>query len=137
MPPDPPPGDAWPEPPEVVAALRAVCLALPEAHEEQAWVGTRWRIRTRTFAHVLMIAAGWPPVYARAAGDDGPLCVLMFRSRGAELELLRRHGRPYFAPPWRADEVGVAIDESTDWDEIAELVRESYRIQAPRKLKGP
>ena len=26
----------------------------PEAREEQAWVGTRWRIRTRTFAHVLV-----------------------------------------------------------------------------------
>jgi hypothetical protein len=36
--------------PHVVDALRTICLALPEAHEEAAWVGTRWRIRTRTFA---------------------------------------------------------------------------------------
>jgi hypothetical protein len=134
MAPDPSPGDAWSEPPDLVARLRGMCLALPEVDEEQAWVGTRWRVRTKTFAHVLMIATGWPPAYARAAADDGPLCVLMFRARGEELARLRRCGRPYFAPPWRADEVGVAIDDSTDWDEIAELVRESYRIRAPRRL---
>ncbi len=28
--------------------LRAVCLGLPEAYEEQAWTGRRWRIRKRT-----------------------------------------------------------------------------------------
>jgi hypothetical protein len=74
---------------EVVAKLRSVCVALPEAYEEQAWVGTRWRIRKRTFAHVLMIDSGWPPVYARAAGSNGPITVMTFpvigaRARGAQ-----------------------------------------------------
>ena len=32
-------------PAEIVAELRSICLGLPEAREEQAWVGTRWRIR--------------------------------------------------------------------------------------------
>ena len=37
--------------PGIVAALRRICVALPEAYEEPAWVGTRWpRIRGRTFA---------------------------------------------------------------------------------------
>ena len=70
--------------PETVAALRAVCLALPEAYEEPAWVGTRWRIRTRTFAHVVVIDDGSPPAYARAAGSDGPLTVVTFRGAGQE-----------------------------------------------------
>jgi hypothetical protein len=34
--------------------LRKACLALPEVHEEQAWAGTRWRIRKETFAHALV-----------------------------------------------------------------------------------
>ena len=67
-------------PAEVVAELRSMCLGLPEAYEEQAWVGTRWRIRGRTFAHVPPIESGWPPVYARAAKTDGPSWVLTFRS---------------------------------------------------------
>lgn len=121
-------------PPEIVAGLRSVCLALPEAYEEQAWVGTRWRIRTRTFAHVLMIDAGWPPAYARAAGVDGPVSVVMFRSAGQELVALRNSGRPFFAPVWRDDEVGMVLDEGFDRDEVAELVTESYRVLAPKAL---
>jgi len=46
---------------EIVERIGAVCLALPEAREEDAWVGTRWRVRTKTFAHVLTVDAGWPP----------------------------------------------------------------------------
>jgi hypothetical protein len=119
---------------EIVAELRAVCLGLPEAYEEQAWVGTRWMVRKRTFAHVLTIESGWPPAYARAAASDGPMTVVMFRSSGEELDALRNAGNPFFAPVWRADEVGMVVDVGADWDEVRELVTESYCVQAPRKL---
>ena len=121
-------------PPEVIAGLRSICLGLPEAYEEAAWVGTRWRIGTRTFAHVLFVASGWPPAYARAAGADGPMSVLMFRSSGAELDVLRNSGRPFFAPVWRSDEVGMVLDDGADWGEVTELVTESYCVQAPKRL---
>ena len=120
--------------PEIITQLRTVCLRLPEAYEEPAWVGTRWRIRERTFAHVLFVDSGWPPAYARAAADDGPITVVMFRSSGVELEILRNTGRPFFAPVWRADEVGMVLGEAVDWEEVAELVTESYRILAPPRL---
>ena len=123
-------------PGELLGKLRSVCLALPEAYEEQAWVGTRWRIRARTFAHVLAIDSGWPPAYARAAGINGPATELTFRSSGPELAGLRGAGHPFFAPPWRADEVGVALDAAVDWEEIAELLTESYCLQAPKALIG-
>jgi hypothetical protein len=119
---------------EIVAELRAVCLGLPEAYEEQAWVGTRWMVRKRTFAHILMIESGWPPAYARAAASDGPMTVVMFRSSGEELDALRNAGHPFFAPVWRADEIGMVVDAGADWDEVRELVTESYCVQAPRKL---
>lgn len=35
-------------PAAVLARLRAACLALPDAYEEQAWVGTRWMVRKKT-----------------------------------------------------------------------------------------
>jgi hypothetical protein len=123
-------------PVEVVAAVRAVSLPLPEAYEEQAWVGTRWRIRKRTFAHVLEVDAGWPPAYARAAATNGPATVLMFRSSGPELHSLREAGSPFFAPVWRADEVGMVLGTGVDWDEVAELLTESYALLAPRTLLG-
>ena len=121
-------------PREIVAELRAVCLGLPEAYEEQAWVGTRWRIRKRTFAHVLLVDSGWPPAYARAAATNGPATVVTFRSSGPELDALRGSGHPFFAPVWRADEVGMVLDAALDWQEVAELVTDSYCVVAPKAL---
>jgi hypothetical protein len=122
--------------PTILARLRSICDALPEVYEEQAWVGVRWCVRKRTFAHVLVIDDGWPPAYARAAGLDGPACVLMFRASGAEVAVLREGGPPYFAPPWRGDEVGLVIDEGADWGEVAELLTDSYCVLAPKVLRA-
>ena len=118
----------------MVERLAAVCLALPEAVEEDAWVGKRWRIRTRTFAHVVAIADGRPAAYTAAAGTDGPVTVLTFRLSGAELEVLAAIGPPFFKPVWFRDIVGIAIGEATDWTEIAELVTDSYCLLAPKRL---
>ena len=120
--------------PAVLASLRSVCEALPEVREEPAWVGTRWRVRNRTFAHVLVVEWGGPPAYARAAATDGPATVLTFRSSGPELDALRGAGSPFFGPPWRADEVGMVLGADVDWAEVAELITESYCAVAPRAL---
>jgi YjbR len=120
--------------PELVARLRSICLGLPEAREEEAWVGTRWRVRTKTFAHVLTIADGWPPAYARGASTDGPATVLTFRSRGPELEALGAVGPPFFRPVWHPEAVGMVVADEVDWDEIAELLTESYCTVAPPSL---
>ena len=121
--------------PELLTRLREVCLRLPDAYEEPAWVGTRWRVRDRTFAHVLVIASAWPPAYALAAATDGPATVLMFRSSGPELDALRNVGPPFFAPRWRADEVGMIVDDSVDWGEVVELLTDSYCVMAPKALR--
>ncbi|MGH8827386.1 MAG: MmcQ/YjbR family DNA-binding protein, partial [Jiangellaceae bacterium] len=63
----------------ILARLRSMCLGMPEEYEEEAWAGTRWRIRQRTFAHVLVVVSGPPPAYSRAANDDGPITVVTFR----------------------------------------------------------
>ena len=119
---------------EIVERLRPLCLALPEAYEEEAWVGARWRVRKHTFAHVVRIEAGYPPAYARAAGTDGPVTVLTFRAAGPELDALALAGHPYVKPGWFPDIVGLLLDDDTDWSEVAELVVESYFVLAPRKL---
>jgi hypothetical protein len=121
-------------PAEFLSRLRPICAGLPEAYEEQAWVGTRWRIRRHTFAHVVMIESGWPPAYARAAGSDGPITVLTFRSSGPGLEILRRASHPFFSPRWAPDVIGMVLDPGTDWEEVADLVTESYCVLAPKRL---
>lgn len=60
--------------------------------------------------------------------------VITFRSAGAELGVLRALGAPFFAPPWREDEVGLVMDGRVGWDEVTELLVESYRVLAPGTL---
>jgi hypothetical protein len=119
---------------EIVGRVGAICGALPETVEEDAWVGVRWRIRTKTFAHVVPIEDGRPDAYAVAAGTPGPVTVLTFRSAGEELEVLAATGPPFFKPVWFRDIVGLVLTDATDWDEVAELVTESYCTLAPQKL---
>lgn len=121
-------------PPDVLARLRGICLRLPLVREEAAWVGVRRRVRTRTFAHVLVVADGWPPAYARAAGVEGRATVVTFRSSGPELDALGHAGPPYFRPPWGPQVVGVVLDGRVGRDELAELLTESYCLLAPRHL---
>ena len=120
---------------EVVERLGKICDGFPDAYEEDAWVGTRWRIRKRTFAHVLTIVSGVPAAYADAAGDDGPVTVMTFRAAGPELAALTTVGPPFFKARWGNDVVGIVLDEDeTDWDEVSELLAESYCIMAPKGL---
>ncbi len=123
-------------PDDIVARLRAVCLGLPEAYEEPAWVGTRWRIRKRTFAHVLSVEPGSPHAYSQAAQVDRPVTVMTFRLPVEELEALTRIGHPYFRAQWGRDVAVMVLDGEVDWEEVAELLTESYCVLAPRKLAG-
>ena len=120
--------------PEILARISLVCLGLPEANQEPAWVGTRWSVREKNFAHVLVIAGGWPPAYARAAGADGPTTVLTFRLPFSKLQAPRYARYPFFRPVWFPNIVGLVIDDQVDWDEVGDLLVESYCTLAPRKL---
>ena len=71
------------DPPDVLAALRTICLGLPKAYGERAWAGTRWRIRQRTFAHVRTVEAA-----------SAPVTRLQFRASEPEFEVLLAVGHP-------------------------------------------
>jgi hypothetical protein len=128
-------------PRRLLELVRSACAGLPEVVEEPAWVGTRWQVRSRTFAHLVPVADGWPTAYARAARTDGPAVALMFRSAPPDLDALRRTGPPFFAPPWRADEVGLLLPArgghevaGIEPDELVELLTDSYCVRAPERL---
>lgn len=109
-------------PDEYVAHVRAAAMALPDAIEEKAATGIRWRIRNNTFAQVLGVE-----------GDE-PVVALVFRSEGEDLDVLREVGHPFFSLPWGRGAVGMVLDNDTDWDDVGELVTDSYCVQAPKKL---
>jgi hypothetical protein len=121
-------------PDHLLRGLRRICLALPDVYEEQAWVGTRWLVRRKTFAHVLGISDEYPPAYARDSPLVGIATVLTFRAVGQELAALVNAGLPFFKPRWHPQVVGMIVADEPDWDELTELLTESYCLRAPRKL---
>ncbi|AEV85624.1 hypothetical protein ACWT_4602 [Actinoplanes sp. SE50] len=121
-------------PPEILGRLRAICRGLPETYEEPAWIGVRWRVRSRTVAHVYVPDLERNPAYARhAVGGEAPT-VITFRVPAADLLGLTAAGFPYLRAPWGANVAAAVLGEHTDWDEIAELLTDSYGEQAPKFL---
>ena len=43
-------------------------------------------------------------------------------------------GHPFFRAGWGTNVMGLVLDDATDWDDVAELLTESYCIMAPKKL---
>src|SRR3954454_3172549 len=119
---------------DVVARVAATALALPDAYEEDAWTGVRWRIRTTTFAHVMVAQTGFESSFRDITGIGEPTTVLTFHATGDELLALVHADLPFYKPPWSPTIVGMVIDGATDWAEVADLVTESYRACAPQKL---
>ena len=81
-------------------------------------------IRRRSFC--LLMAREGP------AGKPAPLLVL--RADPDEREALLSIGHPFFASRAGRDRIGALLTDDTDWEEIRELVTESYRVLAPKKL---
>jgi hypothetical protein len=111
-------------PADVVEQLRTPCLALPETTEEQAWTGRRFVVRKKNFAHVFAIH-----------DPEGVLrTILAFRSPDEERGVLLASGHPFFLLGWGRNAVGMVLEDDTDWDEVREIVTESYCVMAPQKL---
>lgn len=124
--------DAVPD--EVLTKVRSICLPLPDASEEPAWVGVRWRIRGKTFAHLYAVEPDSPTILAQRARPQGITVVLVFRAPADEVEAIRAAGNPFFVAGWGRDVVGLVLGGSVDWPEVAELLVQSYCFLAPRKL---
>ena len=107
----------------VEGRLQTICLALPEVHEGPAWNGRSWLIRKNHFCQLFI-----------AEDHERKWGVIYFRSQPPELDALVASGHPFFKAAWGKRVIGMAIDGNVDWAEVAELIAESYCIQAPRKL---
>jgi hypothetical protein len=118
-------------PKDIVERIRTLCLALPEVTVRVDSSLTRTRstalsfdIRRRSFC--LLVA------WEYSAGK--PVTVLVLRADPDERLALLSSGHPFFAPRAGRDRIVVVLTDDTDWQEMRELVTESYRILAPKKL---
>jgi predicted DNA-binding protein (MmcQ/YjbR family) len=102
--------------------LRAICLALPEAVEKETWGDPTFRVRDR--------------IFAMEKRGDGRVSVWCKSTPDARDALLLAAPHLFFVPPYVGPKgwIGMRLDDDPDWGEVASLVRESYRLIAPRRL---
>ena len=109
--------------------LRARCLALPEASEKTSWgVIPTFRVRDKIFAQVEDDHHG-----------SGHIAVWCKARSGVPELLAESHPDRHFRPPYLAHLgwIGIRLDielSADDWDEIADLIDDSYRLAAPKRL---
>jgi hypothetical protein len=110
-----------------LARLRKLCLALPEAHEVEAWGEPTFRVKNKLFA---MHAA---PNNHHGDGREG---VWIKSAHVTQDMLVRADPKRYFVPPYvgKSGWVGAFIDRSADWEIVADLLCDAYRLTAPKKL---
>jgi YjbR len=99
-------------------------MRLDESRRRARSTAHSFEIRRRSFC--LLVATESPTGKAR------PLLVL--RADPNEREVLIAIGHPFFAPRAGSGRLGVWLTDETDWEEIRELVTDSYRLIAPKKL---
>lgn len=102
--------------------LRAICLAMPESEERETWEIPTYRIRGKIFA-------------LESAIDERP-AVWCKGQEGSQELLVSADPQRFFVPPYLGHKgwIGMWLDNRADWTEVAELVRRSYRLIAPKKL---
>lgn len=119
---------------DVVERLRSICAGLPQISEEEAWLGVRWRIRQRTVVHVMSIDSARTTVLKGAFDVNEPYVAIALKCTAPEWQALVAQGYPFAASTWGHHIIAMHVTEQTDWDEVAELVTESYCLVAPKKL---
>ena len=114
-------------PPRPLTRLRKLCLALPEAHEVEAWGAPTFRVRNKLFA-----------MYAAAGNHhgDGRAGVWLKAGAGNQQLMVRAAPKRFFVPPYVGPSgwVGVYLDGAADWAELKDLLQDAYRIVAPKRL---
>jgi predicted DNA-binding protein (MmcQ/YjbR family) len=107
--------------------LRRICLALPQAHEVEAWAAPTFRVRNKIFAMYASPqdhhGSGRPAVWIKAAPGNQALMIGVAPHR-------------FFSPPYvgKAGWVGVWLDKDVDWAELTMLLKDAYCLTAPKRL---
>ncbi len=114
-------------PPRPLTRLRKLCLTLPEAHEVTAWGEPTFRVRNKMFA-----------MYADAKNHhgNGRSAVWLKAAKPDQARMVKAAPECFFVPPYvgKSGWVGMWLDGAVEWDEVAEFLRDAYRLVAPKRL---
>lgn len=107
---------------DAIDRLREICLALPEATERETWGHATFRVREKIFA---------------IAGDDiGNWRVSCKARPGMQAALVEARPDRFYVPAYVGPKgwIGMSLGEGVEWDEVGDLIEESYRMTAPKRL---
>jgi hypothetical protein len=106
--------------------VRALCLALPEVTERLSHGAPTFFVRDKkTFV-----------TYLDDHHGDGRLAIWCAAPPGVQGTLVDEEPGRFFVPPYVGGRgwLGVRLDVDPDWEEMAGIVEDAYRVVAPRRL---
>jgi len=116
--------NAQPSADDPIARVRTLCLALPEAVEQPfgGHTAPSFRIGGKLFV---------------MTSEDGT--AMVFKAPpGIQQALVESDAARFFVPAHVGHKgwVGARLDVEHDWEEMAELIEDSYRLIAPKRLSA-
>jgi hypothetical protein len=113
--------------PSPLPRLRKICLSLPESHEVEAWGEPTWRVKGKMFA-----------MYAADGNHHGSGRASVWVKSDKENQALMIGSQPdrFFKPPYVGPSgwVGVFLDRSPDWTEVSAILRDGWKMIAPKRV---
>jgi hypothetical protein len=106
--------------------LRRICAGLPDVTERPSHGAPTFFVRDKR-------------VVCSLSDDhhgDGRLALIAAAPPGVQDELVRAEPERFFRPPYVGHRgwIGLRLDVSPDWSEVARVIEESYRLVAPKAL---
>ncbi|WP_026401936.1 MmcQ/YjbR family DNA-binding protein [Actinomadura rifamycini] len=104
--------------------LREICLSLPEAVEKPFGDHTAPSFRVRDKLFVMTF--------------EDELSITFKAAPGVQEALIAENPERFYRPPYVGAKgwVGARLDVDQDWDELAELIEDSYSLIAPKRLSA-
>jgi hypothetical protein len=108
-----------------LTAVRAICLALPEVTERLSHGSPTWFAGSKTMV-----------MYLDDHHGDGRLALWVAAPPGVQGEMVAQEPDRFFVPPYVGGRgwLGVRLDRSPDWDEVAGVVEDAYRCVALKRM---
>ena len=107
---------------KALARLQKICLALPEAEERETWEIPTFRVRDK--------------IFCMQTEHEERRALTCKAPPGSQAVLVGADPKRFFVPRYTGHKgwVGMWLDKGVDWSEVAQIVRRSYRMTAPKKL---
>lgn len=108
-----------------LARVRAACLGLPEVTERLSHGAPTWFAAKKSMA-----------MFHDDHHGDGRLAIWAAAPPGVQRDLVEQEPVRFFVPPYVGPRgwLGVRLDRSVDWDEVADILEEAYRAVATTRL---